>query len=739
MPTYSDWTQAKTRKSRTLPNPTPNPRSHIAPNPYAAIRPPDDLPAASNNNAPPSVSPSPTPRRSLRQRKVPQRLSPTLKSRTTKHRAHFATTVDQLLDETILALQQLEPEFAPPSPVITEHCLHLQAHSWTDTTILAQLDDASKAWLQDALGVILPSEFALGAVHPDTGETVEYPALLKSSDGHLWVESCAEECGRLAQGYKNEKGTDTIKFIKITDIPHGRKATYLRLVASDRPNKAQTRRVRFTVGGDRIEYSGETSTKTAGLTTAKILFNSVLSTPKARFMTGDVKDFYLMTPMERKEYMRIPINIIPPQIIELYNLTPLIHNGFVYVEISKGMYGLPHAGRLANDALIIHLAANGYHQCEHTPGLFRHETRPIMFCLVVDDFGVQYVGREHAEHLMSVIGQKYKYTEDWSGTSYCGLTLDWDYENRTVDLSMPGYIANALQRFAHPPPTKPQDAPHRYAAPQYGVSQQLVDPPDTTAPLDPKEITTLQEIIGTLLYYGRAIDNTMLVALSSLAAAQSKGTQATTKAAAHLLNYAATHPEATIRYHASDMCLHIHSDASYMSEPNARSRAGGFFFLSSHPDSTPTPLLNGPVHVVSNILRNVMSSVAEAEVGALFHNGQEACPIRTALVEMGWPQPATPIQTDNSVAHGIANDSVKQRRSRAIDMRFYWIRDRVRQGQFRIHWQQGSDNLADYFTKHHAPAHHRQMRPLYLHTEHSRPTTTTTSSSLPPSTDKSRL
>jgi hypothetical protein len=126
-----------------------------------------------------------------------------------------------------------------------------------------------------------------------------------------------------------------------------------------------------------------------------------------------------------------------------------------------------------------------------------------------------------------------------------------------------------------------------------------------------------------------------------------------------------------------------------------------------------------------------MSSAAEAEVGALFLNGQEACPIRTTLEEMGWPQPATPIQTDNSVAHGIANDTVKQRRSRAIDMRFYWIRDRVRQGQYRIHWQQGSDNLADYFTKHHAPTHHRLKRPLYLHTDQSRPTTTTTSSSIP--------
>ena len=94
----------------------------------------------------------------------------------------------------------------------------------------------------------------------------------------------------------------------------------------------------------------------------------------------------------------------------------------------------------------------------------------------------------------------------------------------------------------------------------------------------------------------------MLVALGTLAAAQSKGTQATAKAAVQLLNYAATHPEAIIRFHASQMILHVHSDASYLSETEARSRAGGFFFLSDHPDKNPNPPLNGAVHVVSSIM-----------------------------------------------------------------------------------------------------------------------------------------
>jgi hypothetical protein len=108
-------------------------------------------------------------------------------------------------------------------------------------------------------------------------------------------------------------------------------------------------------------------------------------------------------------------------------------------------------------------------------------------------------------------------------------------------------------------------------------------------------------------------------------------------------------------------------------------------------------------------MRNVVASATEAELGALFQNARECVPLRIALEEIGHPQAATPIQTDNARAAGIANETVKQRRSKAIDMRFYWIRDRIKQGQFMIHWGAGKDNLADYFTRHHSPAHHKLM------------------------------
>ena len=170
---------------------------------------------------------------------------------------------------------------------------------------------------------------------------------------------------------------------------------------------------------------------------------------------------------------------------------------------------------------------------------------------------------------------------------------------------------------------------------------------------------------------------------------------------AQLLNYCATHPDASVRFTASDMLLAVESDASYLSVAKGRSRAAGYFYLTNHQamPSSSTFKPNGAVHVLCHIMRKVLSSAAEAKLGALFHNGKEACPLRIALAEMGHPQPATPMATDNNTASGIVTHTVKQKRSKAIDMRFYWIRDRVRQGQFQIYWRKGARKRADNFSK----------------------------------------
>jgi hypothetical protein len=100
------------------------------------------------------------------------------------------------------------------------------------------------------------------------------------------------------------------------------------------------------------------------------------------------------------------------------------------------------------------------------------------------------------------------------------------------------------------------------------------------------------------------------------------------------------------------------------------------------------------------------------------HNAQDACHIRNILEFLGHPQPATPIKVDNACAEGVINETVKAKRTKAMDMRYYWVRDPVKQGQFFIHWRLGPSNLGDYHTKHHHPAqHHRDVCPVYLYTD----------------------
>jgi hypothetical protein len=563
-----------------------------------------------------------------------------------------------------------------------------------------------------------PYHTAQAVLHPETGIAMEYRALATDpSTKATWIHSYANELGRLAQGVgQRVRGTDTIFFIPYNAVPPGRTVTYGRIVCDYRPQKTEPERTRLTVGGNLINYPYDVSTDTADLTTAKLVINSTISTPGARHMLIDVKNYYLGTPLDIYEYMRLAIDTLPQEIVDQYSLLGLVHNGFVYLEIRKGMYGLPQAGILANQLLTKRLAPFGYYPVTHTPGLWRHKHRPILFSLVVDDFGVKYVGKAHAQHLIDTLASFYELTVDWEATKYCGITLEWDYDNHTVDLSMPNYVAEALHHFQHPTPKQQTHAPSKWTPPSYGTKVQLTAPTDASPKHTAKDTKLLQRVIGKFLYYARAVDPTMLHILSNLAAAQTKGTENTTIQMVHFLNYCATYPTATLRYQASDMILHIYSDAAYLTEPDARSRAGGHHYLGNLPGKP--NILNGPILNISKVIKGVMSSAAEAEIGALYHNAKEATVIRTTLAEMGHPQPATPIETDNSTACGIMNRTVKQVRSKAIDMRFYWVRDRVEQGHFRIYWAPGVKNIADYFTKHHSPAHHRYMRPIILNELH---------------------
>ena len=464
-----------------------------------------------------------------------------------------------------------------------------------------------------------------------------------------------------------------------------------------------------------MEYPHDVGTPTTDLTTAKCLINSILSTENSKALCADIKDFYLNTPMEIYEYMKLRVDIIPDEIVQQYKLNNIAEDGWVYIEIRKGMYGLKQAGKLANVQLEEHLAKFGYAPTPMTPGLWRHATNGVIFSLCVDDFLIKYRCKKDVEHLLNTLQSKYTISTDWDATSYCGVKLEWNYVTRTCDLSMPTYVQDALKAFLHPHPTRAQHAPHPWLKPVYGAKSEQVPPPDESALVSATELSFIQQVIGKFLYYERAIDCTMVTALNELATTQTSKT-ATTKIMDKIiwfLDYAATHPDAKVRYHASGMVLHIQSDASYLSVKNAKSRVGGHFYLGNTRDSEKPPT-NGPLYIVCNILKNVVASAAEAELAALFHNAQEAVILRTTLEEMGHKQPATPIKTDNSTAAGIINNTIKQKKSRSMEMKFFWVKDKVKDNQFVIFWKPGKENTGDYFTKHHPASQHRKMRYTYL-------------------------
>ena len=126
--------------------------------------------------------------------------------------------------------------------------------------------------------------------------------------------------------------------------------------------------------------------------------------------------------------------------------------------------------------------------------------RPIQFTLVVDDFGFKYVGEEHALHLKSILEQHYKVTTDWTGRRYIGITLDWDYVQRRVHLSMPGYVAKALKQFQHQAPTVRQDQPFPSATIKYGARKQYAMQESTAPPLDKKGKRFIQQVCGKFLF-----------------------------------------------------------------------------------------------------------------------------------------------------------------------------------------------------------------------------------------------
>ncbi len=171
-----------------------------------------------------------------------------------------------------------------------------------------------------------------------------------------------------------------------------------------------------------------------------------------------------------------------------------------------------------------------------------------------------------------------------------------------------------------------------------------------------------------------------------------------------LLDYVATYPNDGIIYRASNMILCTHSDAGFLNELQSRIRVGPHIFLL---EDVPYPRFNGAVLSIAQIIKFVMASAFKSELAALFITACRMIPHRQTLIDMGWPQPKSPIQTNNSTAAGVVNNTIVPHRSKMMDMHLWWLRCQASQDQFRYYWDAGSKNWADYNSKHHPETYHK--------------------------------
>jgi hypothetical protein len=423
----------------------------------------------------------------------------------------------------------------------------------------------------------------------------------------------------------------------------------------------------------------------------KLLINCMIS-EDAGWSTIDLTDFYLGTDLPHQEFIRIPRHLIPKDVIDFYDLDPYITNNALFCSVHKTHYGLPQSGALSQQRLFKHLHEHGYDQLPSTPSVFRNQSGSIRFTLVVDDFGVVWKNKADLDHLISTLTKLYQVKVDMEGSKYLGMDITINRTKRHVTLTMPRYIDRLLQRV-RPNGIKGAQTPAQYQPPNFkhpGAQTATVDQSPLATDEDKK---LLQSVIGTLLYYSRAVDPSICTAVHALGSVQSKPSQNDMQNMVRLLQYVSTHRNIGIRYYASNMILNMLSDVSFLSRPMAKSVMGYFGYLGLANG------INGPISCGSKMITCVVASVAEAELAGGFQAALIAVLHRRTLHDLGYHQPPTLLRMDNSVAVSIANATINAKRSKTMDMRFFWLTDRVKQGQLTVDHIAGIWNIADHFTK----------------------------------------
>lgn len=617
-----------------------------------------------------------------------------LKTTTATSPADAPTTALQGVSSRILSSDRVTPG---PAPSISDWLdrRSLNRDSDLDSDLLSAI---VTEWLSE------PVTFSLALSATPTPTRLTFRKATSGPRAAAFREAHEKEHAALFNPQSD--GEACLTFVSWSELPPDVKPCPYVLVVREKPLPDGTTKakVRGVADGSHLPIDEPVMADTADIDVIKVHWNATVSSDRKRAII-DAVNFYVGSEMTKHYYMVVRSSQLPESVRNSPTVIALMRGDRILVRIQKGLYGLPQAGRLARDRLVNHLGKADYVESEHVPSLFRHRHRDISFVLTVDDFDVSYRLDSDFEHLIGHIRQLYRITVDLEGKRYVGIDTLYDKSARKMVLSMDRYYEKALSALGVEKGTREPAAPMPYTAPAYGRHGPQRTASDTSPAASPAEKRFLQRCLGTWLYPARWIDPTLLPALSRLAAQQCSPTKRTMHHLQILLQWIAWHPTPRQTIRASDMRLFGAADASYLSEPASRSRAGEVLWLGDA-DGT----VSAPLACSSSIIPIVVCSATEAEYASLFLTGGHVTWIRTILQEMGFPQPSSPgtvLLTDNDCARGLACRTTKQRRSKTIDMRFHKVRNQVEQGILQVIRCPGPDNPADYLTKAH-PAHHHK-------------------------------
>ena len=234
---------------------------------------------------------------------------------------------------------------------------------------------------------------------------------------------------------------NTLIPVRLSEIPSNNNITYYNRQIKEKLTidnvEYVNARVRGTLGGDKTNYEGPTSTHTAEYPLIKTLFSAVLHDvkyvdPETRFYIINLVDFYLQSPMETPAYISVPLKDIPKSIVDTYGLHKKSSNNKTYFKVVMTMYGHPVSGLLSNKHLFKTIRKAGYYEDSLVPCLLKHETKPTIGVIVVDDIGLKVRSKEDVLHLVEAIEKVWKVKINWKGDKYVGIDLKLNYDPNPI-------------------------------------------------------------------------------------------------------------------------------------------------------------------------------------------------------------------------------------------------------------------------------------------------------------------